>query len=596
MPYTGDDFDFELDDRLKQLRTIYRQFKVENSIPEKPQSNNFEESSSITSEDEEPTDLNESVTDETMTNNDETVTNVTENDEIEPVEDSDDEEINTEEQKIESVTNVTESQDAVKCDKCSLTFPSMQLLFSHKKSSAYINDQKHQCKICDFVSCTNKGLSIHIEREHSKDELSKEKRKFHCDKCSYICFSNSHLKDHFKTQEYKLNKKYFCDLCDYTSCTKNGVNIHKKKVIHDTNSSNQQESNQEKPNVDKSVTNHDESVINHDENVTKSVTNDDAKPDDIPKKIYKPKWFRELQQDQAQQLPQIKEVVGARSPISNQMSSEENVLSDAETVVNEDEDTNQIAKVKKESYFNANKKNKDKHGGLETSLTIRQNIKNEPLDIDDTLIEDPNNDDFEQSQEAVQAEDNNIEINLTKIKIKQEKIINPEKNQIEETQEEASSDDLDSHINNDIAENDELFQNNSIKKEPNSKESNPPPLKCSFCEVSFKKSKYLKAHLKKFHENAEEDAEENVEENVEENTDEQEVSDQLCQCDKCDFETKSSDEMEKHKTSERYLSDSLFGCKKCSQQFCTRKSVQQHIVRYVLNIFLKLFAIAILKV
>ena len=100
MPYTGDDFDFELDDRLKQLRTIYRQFKVENSIPEKPQSNNFEESSSITSEDEEPTDLNESVTDETMTNNDETVTNVTENDEIEPLEDSDDEEINTEEQKI----------------------------------------------------------------------------------------------------------------------------------------------------------------------------------------------------------------------------------------------------------------------------------------------------------------------------------------------------------------------------------------------------------------------------------------------------------------------------------------------------------------
>ena len=50
MPYTGNDFDFELDDRLKQLRTIYRQFKFKMdvggssiSVSEKPQSNNFEE-------------------------------------------------------------------------------------------------------------------------------------------------------------------------------------------------------------------------------------------------------------------------------------------------------------------------------------------------------------------------------------------------------------------------------------------------------------------------------------------------------------------------------------------------------------------------
>ena len=64
MPYTGEDFDFELDDRLKQLRTIYRQFKFKmdgQSISEKPQSNNFGEPNlEKSSEDIEPKYPNES--------------------------------------------------------------------------------------------------------------------------------------------------------------------------------------------------------------------------------------------------------------------------------------------------------------------------------------------------------------------------------------------------------------------------------------------------------------------------------------------------------------------------------------------------------
>ena len=70
MPYTGNDFDFELDDRLKQLRTIYRQFKFKMdvggssiSVSEKPQSNNFEEPNYVkmtSEEDIEPKHPNES--------------------------------------------------------------------------------------------------------------------------------------------------------------------------------------------------------------------------------------------------------------------------------------------------------------------------------------------------------------------------------------------------------------------------------------------------------------------------------------------------------------------------------------------------------
>ena len=60
------------------------------------------------------------------------------------------------------------------------------------------------------------------------------KKKFTCEKCSYWANSLSHLKDHFKSTDYKENKRYSCEKCNFVSCTAVGLNRHAKKGIHES--------------------------------------------------------------------------------------------------------------------------------------------------------------------------------------------------------------------------------------------------------------------------------------------------------------------------------------------------------------------------
>ena len=122
--------------------------------------------------------------------------------------------------------------------------------------------------------------------------------------------------------------------------------MHNKKVIHEstTNNSNQQESNDIESNQGKP---------NHDKIVTKSVTKEDDKH--MPKKIYKPKWFRELQDPANPQIVKVARSITTNAFTSNERKNEEKNAKNSKV----SEDIPQVVQ-KSSSKFENSRQNKSK--------------------------------------------------------------------------------------------------------------------------------------------------------------------------------------------------------------------------------------------
>ena len=52
------------------------------------------------------------------------------------------------------------------CDKCDFSTPNRISLGNHQDSEQYAINKKNSCHLCDFISCTNIGLSVHHNKQH----------------------------------------------------------------------------------------------------------------------------------------------------------------------------------------------------------------------------------------------------------------------------------------------------------------------------------------------------------------------------------------------------------------------------------------------
>ena len=179
LPYSNQDFEFGLDDRLKKLRQIWRQYKF---------------SGKSTAPIVETSDPARIVTDKNV--------------------------------------EVSQESQEYPCDKCAIVFQDQSLLSVHKRTKGYRRDHKNSCEYCEFFNCTTKGLAKHIENEHqaqvSKNNIKKEAiEKLCCDKCEFSFKTLENLRTHQNSKEYKENLKYDCDSCEMKLCTMASLVQHK---------------------------------------------------------------------------------------------------------------------------------------------------------------------------------------------------------------------------------------------------------------------------------------------------------------------------------------------------------------------------------
>ena len=52
------------------------------------------------------------------------------------------------------------------CDKCDFSTPNRISLGNHQDSEQYALNKKNSCHLCDFISCTSHGLSVHHNKQH----------------------------------------------------------------------------------------------------------------------------------------------------------------------------------------------------------------------------------------------------------------------------------------------------------------------------------------------------------------------------------------------------------------------------------------------
>ena len=60
-----------------------------------------------------------------------------------------------------------------KCDKCDITFPTMEGLSYHKMTQTYAEGTKYRCPVCSIESCHYYGIKTHIENVHNNKEKVK---------------------------------------------------------------------------------------------------------------------------------------------------------------------------------------------------------------------------------------------------------------------------------------------------------------------------------------------------------------------------------------------------------------------------------------
>ena len=79
---------------------------------------------------------------------------------------------------------------------------------NHKHAAIYIKTEgePRKCNVCDFMSCTKLGMTLHRRKSH---DMEPEKNQFVCSKCNQKLKSRGAIKAHMKTR-YQPKQ---CDLC-----------------------------------------------------------------------------------------------------------------------------------------------------------------------------------------------------------------------------------------------------------------------------------------------------------------------------------------------------------------------------------------------
>ena len=64
-------------------------------------------------------------------------------------------------------------KEDLKCDKCDISFPTIEGLSYHKMTQTYAEGTKYRCPVCSIESCHYYGIKTHIENAHNNKEKVK---------------------------------------------------------------------------------------------------------------------------------------------------------------------------------------------------------------------------------------------------------------------------------------------------------------------------------------------------------------------------------------------------------------------------------------
>ena len=86
------------------------------------------------------------------------------------------------------------------------------------------NDEKQiKCTLCDFETCSDMGMKVHMTRKHTKINTVKYPKK--CDLCEKQFGNAAEFKQHMKTHSYK-EAKFKCEDCDFVGKSKETMEVH----------------------------------------------------------------------------------------------------------------------------------------------------------------------------------------------------------------------------------------------------------------------------------------------------------------------------------------------------------------------------------
>ena len=148
----------------------------------------------------------------------------------------------SEEMVLDIVENVSDGATTTKncCNKCGKQFSHSYNFEIHMASK----DELTNCDLCDFKSCTKKGMGLHMKKCHASkmkpkkpsagNIMKKRARLFNCNKCD----QKFHIRASLIFHEKKIRDEVLsCSKCDFKSCTNMGLAIHLRKV-HNITSDN----------------------------------------------------------------------------------------------------------------------------------------------------------------------------------------------------------------------------------------------------------------------------------------------------------------------------------------------------------------------
>ena len=119
-----------------------------------------------------------------------------------------------------------------KCPNCDWKFSELGKYNRHVESSKKF-DKPKKCAICNFSSCTTRGLANHKCKKSQKPILKKP-TKFSCSKCDWKFSSIANFRRHMKRSK-KYDKPQKCAFCNFSSCTPSGLGQHKCLKYHKKN-------------------------------------------------------------------------------------------------------------------------------------------------------------------------------------------------------------------------------------------------------------------------------------------------------------------------------------------------------------------------
>ena len=150
--------------------------------------------------------------------------------------------------------------DPMQCNHCSFKTCSVNGLIVHKrkfhdpehfqcktchyKFTELVKYKKHitiqkkiplQCSQCAFKYCSSVGIWMHVHKVHGG--------RYQCGKCDYFATTKSKLNSHMTTQSFKTNPVH-CNLCSFKSCSEMGLITHEREV-HDKETKTSPTDNQE---------------------------------------------------------------------------------------------------------------------------------------------------------------------------------------------------------------------------------------------------------------------------------------------------------------------------------------------------------------